>query len=106
MPAARICPSSVELSAWVYVRRSHVAYNTRQYARADSLNELVGQLTSEGANYCAMRAALTLQQHNTQECHLWLERCFSQDPNNEVGKVVLSSLQAYEAGQGQQPSSP
>jgi hypothetical protein len=99
-------PTSIELTAWVLLRRSHVAYNTGQYERADSLNELLGKITSEGANYCGMRAALMLQRHNTQECQFWLDQCLAKDPNNEVGKIVLSSLQAYEASQGQRPTSP
>jgi hypothetical protein len=99
-------PTSIELTAWVLLRRSHVAYNTGQYERADSLNELLGKITSEGANYCGMRAALMLQRHNTQECQFWLDQCLAKDPNNEVGKIVLASLQAYEASQRQRPTSP
>jgi hypothetical protein len=96
-------PSSVELTAWVLLRRSHVAYNTAQYARADSLNEVLGKITSEGANYCGMRAALMLQRRNTEECRFWLAQCFNQDPNNEVGKIVLTSLRAYEAALPKSP---
>jgi hypothetical protein len=95
-------PHSVELAAWVLLRRSHIAYNTGKYARADSLNELLGSLTSQGANYCGMRAALMLQRHNFEECRFWLDNCFDQDSNNEVGKVVLGSLRAAEAQQKQQ----
>lgn len=96
-------PSSVELTAWVLLRRSHVAYNTGHYVRADSLNELLGEITSDGANYCGMKAALLLQQHNTEECRFWLQQCLAKDPNNEVGKIVLASLQAYEAAQPKSP---
>ena len=100
-------PESVELSAWVLLRQSHVAYNTGQYERANSLNEQLGAITNEGANYCAMRAALMLQQHNLAECHYWLDQCIAKDPNNEVAKIVLKSLEAYQAQQqGQRPPGP
>jgi len=99
-------PRSVELTAWVLLRRSHVAYNTGKYERADSLNEELGEITNEGANYCGMRAALMLQKHNVEECRYWLQQCLAKDPNNEVGRLVLHSLDAYEATRKQKPSSP
>jgi len=97
---------SIELTAWVLLRRSHVAYNTAKYSRADSLNEILGSLTNQSANYCAMRAALMLQAHNLEECRFWLQQCVAKDPNNEVAKIVMTSLQAYEASQRQQPAGP
>jgi hypothetical protein len=99
-------PGSVELTGWVLLRRSHVAYNTGQYVRADSLNELLGQITNDNANYCGMRAALMLQRHDIAECRYWLEQCLGKDPHNEIGKIVSASLQSYEATLNLQPAKP
>jgi len=99
-------PRSVELTAWVMLRRSHVAYNTAQYVRADSLNEILGELTAEGANYCGMRAALMLQRHNLEEARFWLEQCLAKDPNNEVGRIVAASLAQVEQTQAGAPAGP
>ena len=90
-------PFSSEIGAWVTLRRSHVAYNLRNFQRADSLNQILGTLTGEGANYCAMKAALELQRGDMVRAQLWLRRCLAQDANNEVGQRVLRMIQAIEA---------
>jgi len=99
-------PYSAELTAWTMLRRSHVAYNTGQYVRADSLNEILGDLTAEGANYCGMRAALMLQKHNLEEARFWLEQCLAKDPNNEVGKIVANTLSRFDNTNPQGASGP
>jgi len=74
--------------------------------RADSLNEILGDLTAEGANYCGMRAALMLQKHNLEEARFWLEQCLAKDPNNEVGKIVANTLSRFDNTNPQGASGP
>ena len=90
-------PFSSEIGAWVVLRRSHVAFNLKNFARADSLNQVLGELTGEGANYCGMQSALELQRGNMERALIWLRRCLAQDPNNEVGRRVERAIDIIRA---------